>query len=441
MGPFILPILAVATGTVSTSSTSDDEARKRLEAELAAALGDEQNSEPPPPPQVSSGGGSLPNVRLIDLSLDLLAAGGWSTAEEEDLRMLEAGGHDPKNRGFTIQNVELTLAGVVDPYFRGDANIVLQIDPDFETSIELEEVYLTSLSLPGNLQLKAGQFFTAFGRLNPQHPHTWSFADQPVVNSRFMGPEGLRNPGLQLSWLTPLPFFLELIASAQGSKGETAASFRGEEGEMVAGRALIDRPVTGLEDFVYLLRADTSFDFSDETTVVLGLSGAYGPNATADDTSTLIGGADLYLKWKPLANDHGWPFLLFQTEGMVRRYEAAAVEEELGADITLAPEDDVLDWGLYAQLIWGFARPWAFGVRYDFARGESIDFPGYSTAEDSLRDVRHRATAALTYFPSEFSKLRLQYAFDRAAFLPDDAAHSVWLQAEIIFGAHGAHKF
>ncbi len=437
MGPCLLPLLIVATSTVETSSVSDAE-RAALEAEFGAALAGEENATPPPTAGASAT--PLANVRLIDLALDLLAAAGTSSAKEPDLRALEGGGHDPKNRGFTIQNVELTFSGIVDPYFRGDANIVLQIDPEGETTIELEEIYLTTLSLPGNLQLKAGHFFTAFGRLNPTHPHTWDFADQPVVNSRFMGPDGLRVPGLQLSWLTPLPFFLEVTLGAQNSNGETAVSFRNVPGETIAGRTLIDREVNGAEDFLYLAHAKVSFDLGEETTVVFGLSGLFGPNATADDTETLIGGTDLYLKWKPLSNDHGWPFFALQAEGMVRKYGAAEVlDESVGTE--LAPRQNLLDYGLYAQTAWGFLRPFVLALRYDFARGEPTEFLGYSSAEDPLRDRRHRATVALTYYPSEFSKLRIQYEYDNSSFLPGGDAHSVYVQAEIIFGAHGAHKF
>ncbi len=88
---------------------------------------------------------------------------------------------------------------MVDPYLRGDANIVLLIDEEGETVIELEEAWLSTLDLPFHLELEAGQFFTEFGRLNPTHPHSWDFVDQPVVNSRIVGPDGLRSPGLQLS--------------------------------------------------------------------------------------------------------------------------------------------------------------------------------------------------------------------------------------------------
>src|SRR5262249_2412533 len=149
---------------------------KKLEEEFRAALGEEK----PSPKTTAPGGGGIPlgsgaTLKLLDIALDFLGAAGTSTATEDEIRQLEAGGHDPKNRGFTVQNAELTFSGVVDPYLRGDANIVLQIDEGGDTTIELEEIYLTTLELPYNLQLKAGQFFNAFGRLNPTHPHTWDF--------------------------------------------------------------------------------------------------------------------------------------------------------------------------------------------------------------------------------------------------------------------------
>jgi hypothetical protein len=382
-------------------------------------------------------------LRLIDVSFDLLAAGGYSSAREAQLRQLQAGGHDPKNRGFTVQNVELTFAGVVDPYLRGDAHIVLLIDETGETVIELEEARLTTLDLPFHLQLVAGQFFTDFGRLNSTHPHTWDFVDQPVVNSRFFGPDGLRSPGLQLSWLAPLPFFAELVLSAQNSQGETAVSFRNAPGEVVAGRTLIERDVRGLDDLLYLARVRTSFDLSDELTLVGGVSALFGPNASGGDTDTRIYGADLYFKWRPLDNNHGWPFLAWQTEAMLRRYQAAAVLDADGAQ--LAGPTTLDDVGFYSQLSWGFARPWVVGVRHDRARGEAaastLPDGAYASSLDPLRDSRQRYSAVLSYYPSEFSKLRLQYNYDRAEFFSGDDAHSAFVQFEILFGAHGAHKF
>jgi len=429
--------------TPATSTPSDAARRRALEAEFAAALQPSDASPPPASPPAAFSSSSPSPLRLIDLSFDLLGAGGYSTAREADLRQLEAGGHDPKNRGFTLQNVELTFAGVVDPYLRGDAHIVLLIDESGETAIELEEAWLSTLDLPFHLQLEAGQFFTEFGRLNPTHPHSWDFVDQPVVNSRFFGPDGLRSPGVQLSWLAPLPFFAELVFSAQNSHGETVISFRNAPEETVAGRQLIERDVRGLADVLYLTRLRTSFDLAEDLTLVGGLSALFGPNATATDTHTRIYGADVYFKWRPLESNQGWPFLAWQTEALWRRYQAAPVLDAEGAEA--AGRTTLDDAGLYSQLLWGFSRPWVVGVRYDRARGERTAFSlpdgDYASSLDALRDSRQRYSAVLSYYPSEFSKLRLQYNYDRAEFRSASDAHSAYVQFEILFGAHGAHKF
>ncbi|MGN6555008.1 MAG: hypothetical protein ACTHLW_14970 [Verrucomicrobiota bacterium] len=58
------------------------------------------------------------------------------------------GGHDPNQRGFTVQGGEVNFQGAVDPYFRGNANIVFQLDSSSETFVELEEAWLETVSLP-----------------------------------------------------------------------------------------------------------------------------------------------------------------------------------------------------------------------------------------------------------------------------------------------------
>jgi TolA-binding protein len=47
-------------------------------------------------------------MRLIDVSFDGLFAAGASTERDQQLQFLQGGGHDPRKRGFTVQNVELT---------------------------------------------------------------------------------------------------------------------------------------------------------------------------------------------------------------------------------------------------------------------------------------------------------------------------------------------
>jgi len=330
--------------------------------------------------------------------------------------------------------VELTFSGAVDPYLRGDVSIVAMIDAEGETVVELEEAFLTTTSLPWGFQVKAGQFFTEFGRLNPSHPHSWDFVDQPVVNTRMFGPDGMRGPGVRASWLAPTAFPLELFGTVQNANGETMTSFLGtEEEEQVGGRPFAAPPVRSLADLVYTGRLAASFDLGEETVVLPGVSGSAGPNGTGSSARTRILGADLTVKWKAKDADQGFPFLAWQSEAMVRRFQADAYFDP-GPPVVSFPHEVLEDRGAYSQVVWGFTRGWTLGGRFDWAEGSEGDPEG-----DPLRDRRARASAALTWFPSEFSKLRLQVNRDDSEAL--GASTSVWLQFEFTLGAHAAHRF
>jgi hypothetical protein len=376
-------------------------------------------------PGKTSGWASSLNPKI---SLNGLFAAGTSTAS--DVENIEIGGHDPNQRGFTVQDLELTLGASVDPYFTANANIIFQIDQEGESSVELEEAYLTSTSLPWNLQLKAGQFFNQFGRLNPIHPHTWDFVDQPLVNGRFLGPDGLRGPGMQLSYLLPIPIYSEAIIAVQNGSGETAFSFRNTPGEVVFGRTIIDRSIENIGDLLFVPRLVSSVDMTDTQTAVLGISGAFGPNGSGTDTRTAIYGVDLYYKWKPLTAEAGWPFISWQTEAMARRYQAGPA-----VGPPALPEETLRDYGGYTQLLWGFIRRWVAGFRFDYVAGS-----GGNPGADPQRDRRYRYSPDVTFYPSEFSKWRLQYNLDDIE-SRSSLVHSVWLQWEFLIGEHGAHKF
>ena len=156
--------------------------------------------------------------KYMDISFSSLFAVGWASAKEPALRQLQGGAHDPRQRGFGVQNLELSFAGAVDPYLNGEAHLIIQIDETGESILEVEEAFLTTLSMPLALQVKAGTFFTEFGRLNPQHPHSWSFVDQPLISTRMMGGDGLRGPAARLSWLSPLPWYAEFLLGAHNPR-------------------------------------------------------------------------------------------------------------------------------------------------------------------------------------------------------------------------------
>lgn len=363
----------------------------------------------------------------LQIGLSGLFAAGGSSANNDSLESLQAGAHDPRQNGFTTQNVELTIGGAVDPYFDAQANIILQIDADGETVVELEEAFFITRGLPWGLQVKGGQYFTEFGRQNPQHPHIWSFVDQPLVLSRFFGGDGLRSQGARASWLMPTDWYSEINVSMQNPKGETVTSFLNEPGEEIAGHTLIDRDARKFSDLLYMARWLNGFDLSDTISINMGASGLWGPNASGTRTDTHIYGVDMYLKWQPAYTQRGFPFFSWHSEILQRRYEAGDSDD---------PNREMLrDWGLFSQALWGFKPGWVAGLRWEYATADG------DNAADPLRDKRKRLSPNLTWYPTEYSKLRLQYNRDWTEHLPDKTADSLWFQLEFNLGRHAAHVF
>lgn len=417
--------------------------KQKLEQELTADL----QKNPPPTPAPSATTPPAPawspaqpitiaraGSAYMNMSFDVLTDFGGSSASKP-ADYLQLGDHDPRSRGFSLPNAEIALDGAVDPYFKGFANIALKLDENDETSIEMEEAYLQTTALPANLQAKAGQFYAGFGRQNPQHPHQWAFVDAPIILTRTFGPDGLRNIGAQLSWLAPTPFYTEAFLGVFNPQGETAFSFRNQGDadalgvDRLHGRATTDQTLRGPGDLLYVPRLASSFDLTDQQTLLVGASAAFGPNDTGSGLRTEIYGLDLYWKWKAPNAQAGFPFVSWQTEALYQRFEA-------GADPSLSlPDETLRDWGFYSQVLWGFKPRWVAGLRGEYANGNTGDYD----SDDVYRGERTRFSPGLTFYPSEFSKLRLQYNYDYGALFGTE--HSVWLQVEFLLGAHGAHKF
>lgn len=363
-----------------------------------------------------------PNGKLSNPDISLIGLFSFSQFDN-DTPLSFSGGHDPKQNGFNTQQIELTFGAVIDPYFRGDASLVL-VPENGVTKIEIEEAYVTTLALPSNFQVKAGQFFNSFGRGNSQHPHSWNYVNKPLVLSRLFGGDGLRNPGIQLSWLSSLPWYSEIIFSSQNSTSETAINFR-PQGKMRT-----------LEDSVALLKWNNFFSFSEMLSLNVGSSFLSGSNdAISSKNATQILGADIYLKFR---NPDSLSYWSLQAEIIKRAYKTAT--------------DSISDWGWYTELNYRLGdawQRWMVGLRYDWVSEKQAGAPNTSPGQsdpitnetpDLDTSKRFRVSPVATFYSSEFSKIRLQYDYDK----PDswgNAQQAVHLQLEFLMGAHGAHKF
>ncbi|MBP7864543.1 MAG: hypothetical protein KA419_01230 [Acidobacteria bacterium] len=410
--------------------------------------------------------------RRMEIALDVQAAVGGSTRPDPEIPLIEGGGHDPDRRGFTFRLAELAFAGNVDPWFRVEAYLTAAIDSRTgETGVELEEAFATTACLPRGLQVKAGQFLTEFGRSNPTHPHAWTWLDQPIINTRVFGPDGMRGPGARLSWEAPLPWRSRLFLGVQNPSGQTMVSFLGDPGEAAedpdaprrplavrpgfpglaaarhgghasgapGGWPVVDRPIGRLRDLVYLVRWDNAAELGPNAVLKGGGSWLRGPNATGPEAGTDIWGVDALLHWHPDHHGGGGPAFTLTGEGIRRAYTAAA---SLAADghggLVSLPETTLVDWGLNLQGVFTFRKGLAAGLRVEYASGSH---DGVIPREaDPLRADRLRLSPLFSWSPSHFSRFRLQYNYDRSDALDPRDSHSVWLGLEFMLGGHTAHE-
>ena len=398
LGPTV-PAWAQPSGVTSPDQSPPDPAGTGAlaadEAALLAALAADAS------PTVESPAATSSSPLMPDIALILDAAAGWFS----DRNNLQQGGHDPTRTGFNLQQLELHLESHVDPYLSMAANIVW--GPD---GVELEEAFAQSTALPANLGVRAGKFLHPFGRLNPTHPHAWQFVDAPFALTKLLGPDGSRGVGSEVSWLAPLPWFLEVRVAASHPDEDAGRSFVPVGG----------KPVHALSDLVWTGNVRQFFPLTEDWSLYWGLSTQQGTGPQPQTDTTQIYGTDLYLRWRPVA-DPQRSALSLQVEGLWRRR------------LWVGRQMD--DWAGYAQLVREETPHWSYGLRVDYGTGVADD-----PLDPAWTGPRSRATVQLTYFPSHFARLRLQTSVDRPSWRPEPI-YAAMLALETVIGAHGAHAY
>mgnify|MGYP006270777829 CR=1 FL=1 len=416
----------------------DAELEAELDAELEAEL-DALEEEVGQQQQNASGAqrqGGLSNIGQSiqsmnpDISFILDATAAWlSDPDAVDLR----GGHDPQSPGFNLQALELAVETAVDPYFTFNSAIVISL-----FGIEIEEAFLTTLSMPWQMQARVGQFKTRFGRLNPTHMHAWAFITQPLVNAKFFGGESMRGLGAELSQLVlAMPGTFRWRVAVQNVSGAaTGRSFLPSSSD-----------VEGPLDLTLSARAEDFFELTYDWDLLLGASFATGRNKSGRGNRTDVYGADLLLRWVSRSTG-GRSAVSWQSELMARRRQI--------------PNGVLEDFGLYSHIHWRLNRFWTTGVRYEYVsgidpRGEQSSFLGGSlfgpsgplNVVDPLDPqwirARQRGAAQVSWTPTHFSRIRLQYTLDHLPYREQTQMPSIvqmaFLQFEVVTGAHGAHTY
>jgi hypothetical protein len=358
--------------------------------------------------------------------------------------------HGGLEQGFNLRELEITLSGSVDSYFDASASIGLS-----NSSSEIEEAWLRSRSLPYGLTLKAGKFLSAIGYHNEKHLHNWDFADQNLAYLSLFGEHGLNDSGVQLSWLAPSATYL-LIGTEllQGSERE-------QFGNRLDGAEL----VTEINQEFSLSLAEEDLRLSQKSAPLL----TTGYIRLAPDLGTrqaLQLGASIsrHANQQAFHEEAGEAFIsqgsayLYGVQAVYKRFAGSAhgkgalsLQAEafhFDSSQTATWHSDALQLGIplslsqqaaYLQGSWGFAPRWQVALRH------AVSGLGGELIEDGAREKitpSRQNSAALTWQPTEFSKLRLQFNHnDISSAAGRESFRQIMLQYNLSLGAHSAHTF
>jgi hypothetical protein len=349
----------------------------------------------------------------------------------------------PGVRGLSLGESELTLAANIDHYFRG--TLIASISPD-NSSVDVEEGYIQTLSLSNGFTAKAGRFLSAVGYQNQIHAHAWDFTDAPLANKVFLGNQ-LNEDGVQLKWVAPTEIYFDLgvevgrgrqfPAGPQGGRNKNGfgssnffAHAGGDLGTSLAWQ-------TGLS-YLSTSPQDRSFDDRDST----------GTTVTNSFTGrSRLWVLDGIVKWAPNQNPTYTNFKL-QGEFFRRRENGDLSFDTAGASVVGTQTGGYVSQqsGWYLQGVYQFIPMWRVGYRYDrlnagTTRNDLTDSGALSAADFPILAAYNptRHTVMVDWSPSEFSRIRLQLASDKSR--SDATDRQVFLQYIASLGAHGAHKF
>ncbi|MBX3590604.1 MAG: hypothetical protein KF755_06820 [Burkholderiaceae bacterium] len=335
----------------------------------------------------------------------------------------------PGTRGFGLAESELRFSASIDPWLRGAASVALHPDD----SLSVEEAWFQTTRLGRGFSLKAGRFYSGIGYLNPKHAHTWDFVDSPLAYQAMLGRQ-YGDDGVQLNWVAPTDLFIEL--GAELGRGRSFPG-GGDASRNGAGMRALAAHVGGDVGDSHSWRAGLSvLDAKARDQDLVATDPAGNPVASAFSGDTRVWIADAVWKWAPHGDATRTSFKL-QGEYLRSARDGNLVYDVGGAGSAGAYR--VVQSGWYLQGVYKFMPRWRVGLRTERLDPGAPDY-GVNAAALAAPDYRPRKhSLMLDYSPSEFSRVRLQFAQDRAR--EGFVDHQLFLQYQMSLGAHGAHGY
>ncbi len=448
-----------ATALAQDQSAEIEELRQRIQEleerlDSGSTTDPAQSTEVVPATTTPTSSGSAPTSNAFNPAISLILDAKYRNLELDPNTyqiggFVPSGGHGgeaghghgagPGERGFNLDESELTISANIDPYWLGYFTAGLA-----DGEIEIEEAYIQNSGYMPGLVAKAGRFFSAIGYVNQQHPHSWDFADAPLVQQAFHA-TNLGEDGVQLRYVAPTDLFIEL-----GVEGGRGANFPGSERNKNGFNAgAVFAHLGGDIGFSNSYQIGASYrettaterEYDDEDSTGTEIENIFS------DLNSKTWGINFVWKWTPNGDPSVRNFK-FQAEYFGRKEDgqleydidsASPAGTQTGA---YSSEQD----GWYAQGVWQFMPRWRVGLRYDQLNSGTLEYAPITSGNISRDDLQllrehkpKRTTVMVDFSTSEFARFRLQFAQDKARF--DETDNQIIFQYIVSLGAHGAHKF
>jgi hypothetical protein len=324
--------------------------------------------------------------------------------------------------GLSLAETEISMSANVDDKFTAKLTLPVAVE-DGDVSVELEEAWVETMTLPAGLAIRMGRIMSEIGYMNDRHFHSWDFVDQPLAYQAFLGGQYI-DDGMQFRWMAPTDFYLEL--GAEVFRGGSYPA-EGKPGSLVGSTTL---------------SAKTGGDIGFSNSWLVGFSwlqaDAEGRESGDEDNPLLFSGntdvyiADFVWKWSPNGNSRQ-ENLKFQAEYLWRSEDG---DYSLPDGVAGPWDNDQSGW--YAQLVYQPIPRWRVGARYDRLSGDFSDQVWAGTPLYPAGSDPSRYSLMVDWSNSEFSRLRFQYNHDQAS---EQTDNQFGLQYIFSIGAHGAHSF
>lgn len=308
---------------------------------------------------------------------------------------------------LTDPAMELVAAGYLNPYSRAD----LVLAWEGGNNAEIEELYATILrGLPLHLNLRLGKYRLEFGRLNPIHPHAYSFINTPLPHVQFFGEEGLNDMAIRASFAVPTgKLATELMIAV--SKGDVLQI----EGGVAAPAELVAAVTQEEESRLkpgYFARATTSAAVSENAEFSVGVSTVTSEYDRDQSLRAWVTGVDTKYKWKP------------------GRYTSLTIEGEFLSNHRELPDDkSMTSVGAYGYVDYRFRQKYNLGAIYEYSQG-TLD-QGTSIS---------RAGGFVGFAPIEETSL-IRLVFDWTKPSGSDGYWTAMTQFVFSLGPHQPHNF